>query len=82
MTARTLDRAAGPAGRDGLGPLIRAEWTKFRTVRGWVIGMIVAAVLMDFVGLFAAASSSNSVQPAAPAPPACRSSRPGRAARP
>jgi hypothetical protein len=28
-----------------------AEWTKFRTVRGWVIGMIVAALLVIGVGL-------------------------------
>ncbi len=39
---------------------LRAEWTKFRTVRGWVIGMIVAAVLIDLVGLIAAGNSSNS----------------------
>jgi ABC-type transport system involved in multi-copper enzyme maturation permease subunit len=42
---------------------IRSEWTKFRTVRGWVIGLILAAVLMDFVGLFAAGgSASNCLQ--------------------
>ena len=34
--------------------VIRAEWTKFRSVRGWVIGMIVAAILTIFVGVFAA----------------------------
>jgi ABC-type transport system involved in multi-copper enzyme maturation permease subunit len=28
-----------------------AEWTKFRTVRGWVIGMIVAGLLVVGVGL-------------------------------
>ena len=38
---------------------IRSEWTKFRTVRGWVIGIILAAVLMDFVGLFAAGGSAS-----------------------
>lgn len=25
--------------------MLRAEWTKFRTVRGWMIGLVVAAVL-------------------------------------
>ena len=25
--------------------MLRAEWTKFRTVRGWVIGMIIAALV-------------------------------------
>jgi len=33
-----------------------AEWTKFRSVRGWVIGMILAAGLMIFFGGFAAAN--------------------------
>ncbi len=32
---------------------MHAEWTKFHTVRGWVIGMILAAILTVFVGLFA-----------------------------
>jgi ABC-type transport system involved in multi-copper enzyme maturation permease subunit len=35
----------------GFGPLVHSEWTKFRTVRGWVIGMIIAAILMVFLGL-------------------------------
>jgi ABC-type transport system involved in multi-copper enzyme maturation permease subunit len=32
-------------GRGGFAPLLHAEWTKFRTVRGWVIAMIVAALV-------------------------------------
>ena len=28
-----------------------AEWTKFRTVRGWVIGMLAAGLLVVGVGL-------------------------------
>ena len=31
--------------RRGLAPAIRAEWTKFRTVRGWVSSLALAAVL-------------------------------------
>jgi ABC-type transport system involved in multi-copper enzyme maturation permease subunit len=38
--------------------LLRAEWTKFRSVRGWVTGMIVAAVIMDLFGLFLAGQAS------------------------
>jgi len=38
-------RSAQPAGRDGFGQLLRAEWTKLRTVRGWVIALFLAAVL-------------------------------------
>ncbi len=47
----TPDRAAMPAGRDGFAQLLRAEWTKFRTVRGWVIGMVVAALVIVGLGL-------------------------------
>jgi ABC-type transport system involved in multi-copper enzyme maturation permease subunit len=35
----------------GFGQLLRAEWTKFRTVRGWVIGMLVAAGVIVGLGL-------------------------------
>ena len=47
----------GPRG-SGFGALLRAEWTKFRSVRGWVIGMILAALLMIFLGVFAAANAN------------------------
>lgn len=40
--------------------LILAEWTKFRTVRGWVIGMVIAIPLTVFVGLLGPAGSSFS----------------------
>ncbi len=45
----------GPRG-GGFGAVLRAEWTKFRTVRGWGIGMILAALLTIFLGLFAASN--------------------------
>jgi ABC-type transport system involved in multi-copper enzyme maturation permease subunit len=45
----------GPRG-GGFGSLLRAEWIKFRSVRGWVIGMILAALLTIFLGVFAAAN--------------------------
>ena len=53
MTAPVLTpyRSAAPAGHDGFAQLLWAEWTKFRTVRGWVIGMIVAGLLTVGVGL-------------------------------
>jgi len=34
-------------------PLLHAEWTKFRTVRGWVIAMVVAALLAAGFGIWA-----------------------------
>jgi hypothetical protein len=38
MSTHTLTpyRSAALAGHDGFAQLLRAEWTKFRTVRGWV----------------------------------------------
>jgi len=47
----------GPRG-GGFGSLLRAEWIKFRSVRGWVIGMLLAAVLTIFLGVFAAANAN------------------------
>ena len=52
---------AGP-GWGGFGGLVRAEWIKFRSVRGWVIGMILAALLTIFLGVFAAANASIGCQ--------------------
>jgi ABC-type transport system involved in multi-copper enzyme maturation permease subunit len=52
MTATiTPYRAPQQAGRDGFMQLLRAEWTKFRTVRGWVIAVLIAALLIDVVAL-------------------------------
>ena len=50
------DAGLGDRPRGGFGAAVRAEWTKFRSVRGWVIGMILAALLTIFVGVFAAAN--------------------------
>lgn len=54
MTAGvTPYRSAVPPGRDAFGQLVRAEWAKFRTVRGWTITLAVAAlvvVALAFVG--------------------------------
>ena len=38
-------RSGQRPGRDDFPHLLRAEWTKFRTVRGWVIAMAAAALL-------------------------------------
>lgn len=57
--------ATGPGGTSrgtSFGGLLRAEWVKFRSVRGWLIGMILAAVLMVFIGVFAAANASIGCQ--------------------
>ena len=36
-------RSGQQAGHDGFAQLLRAEWTKFRTMRGWVIVLLAAA---------------------------------------
>ncbi len=41
-------------GRVSFAQSLRAEWVKFRTVRGWVIAMIVAVLLTVLLGIFAA----------------------------
>jgi ABC-type transport system involved in multi-copper enzyme maturation permease subunit len=64
MSTRTVSAPHTGAGaedeawRAGFGWLVRSEWTKFRSVRGWVIGMIVAAILTVLVGLFAAGNGN------------------------
>jgi regulation of enolase protein 1 (concanavalin A-like superfamily) len=37
--------------------LIHAEWTKFRTVRGWLVGLVAAAFVLIAVGLISAEGS-------------------------
>ena len=56
MTSGTItpDHAGVRAGRDGFAQLLRAEWIKFRTVRGWVIATAAGALVMVVVGLLAA----------------------------
>jgi ABC-type transport system involved in multi-copper enzyme maturation permease subunit len=59
----TPHRPRVPEGRDGFAQLVRAEWVKFRTVRGWVTGMIVAALAMVGFGVAVASGSVCSVGP-------------------
>jgi hypothetical protein len=51
MTTVTPYRSGVTPGHAGFAPLLRAEWVKFRTVRGWVIGMIVAVLAIVVLGL-------------------------------
>src|SRR5258708_33078633 len=66
-TERTAHRRPGAdlgrvAGGTGFGGLLRAEWVKFRSVRGWMVGMVLAALLMAFIGVFAAANANIGCQ--------------------
>ena len=52
MTATiTPYRPPQQAGRDGFAQLLHAEWTKFRTLRGWVIAIVLAVLLIDGIAL-------------------------------
>jgi ABC-2 family transporter protein len=55
-------RSPAAPGRDGFAQALRAEWTKFRTVRGWVIGALVAALAMAGVGLLAAVGGRSACE--------------------
>jgi hypothetical protein len=59
MTAGTITpcRSDLRAGRDGFAQLLHAEWTKFRTVPGWITGLAAAALVTVLLGLVAAAGS-------------------------
>ena len=59
MTATAPYRSPSAPGRDGFPQAVRAEWTKFRTVRGWVIGMVVAILVTAGLGMFVVAASGN-----------------------
>jgi ABC-type transport system involved in multi-copper enzyme maturation permease subunit len=70
MTAATISpyHSAQPAGRDGFAQQLRAEWTKLRTVRGWLIGLLIAAALTVGLALLSGGGSQS----------ACGSSQPGQ----
>ncbi|MFE3031382.1 ABC transporter permease subunit [Streptomyces canus] len=70
MTATLTRRPPGQrAGRDGFLQLLHAEWTKFRTVRSWVTGMAVTALLVVLVALLAGFSSDQKGSPPVPVGP-------------
>jgi len=60
MTTSTLTpyRSDLRPGRDGFAQLLRAEWTKFTTVRGWVIGVLAAALVTVLLGLVSTAGNN------------------------
>lgn len=57
------------AGRGGFARLLRAEWTKFRTVRGWVLAMAAATLVTVLLGLLSASGSHQSCGGVCPAVP-------------
>jgi ABC-type transport system involved in multi-copper enzyme maturation permease subunit len=69
-------RSHATRGSDGFGSLLWAEWTKFRSVRGWVIGLLVGLLLFLGLGVLTTKGSQCGIQngngpvEACPAPPA------------
>jgi ABC-type transport system involved in multi-copper enzyme maturation permease subunit len=63
-TTVTPYQSSVPAARDNFAQLAFAEFTKLRTVRGWVVGLVVGALLIVGVGFLSAAGSSSSCSPA------------------
>lgn len=60
----------------GFRAVVRAEWTKFRTVRGWVIGLLVAATLcVTFT--FLVANGTHEGDCTGPPPPGAGPNSPG-----
>ena len=74
MATITPHRPPGPAGRDSFRQILHAEWTKFRTVRGWIVGMLVAIFLVAGLGVLVAVPHATRQAigqgPAGPAPAA------------
>jgi ABC-type transport system involved in multi-copper enzyme maturation permease subunit len=62
MTVIAPYRSPAAPGRDGFGQALRAEWTKFRTVRGWVTGALVAVLVTAGIGLLASGGGQSSCQ--------------------
>jgi hypothetical protein len=58
-------RSAQQPGRDDFAHLLLSEWTKFRTVRGWVIAMVGAALLTPLAVVALAGIASGKQNPAA-----------------
>jgi hypothetical protein len=65
----TPSRSGQRAGRNGFAQVVHAEWTKFRTVRSWVIGMVAAALMVVLFALLAGASSNQKGSPPVPIGP-------------
>ncbi len=65
----TSHRSSQRVGRDGFPQVLHAEWTKFRTVRGWLIGMVAAALLLVLFAVLAGFSSDQKGAPPVPIGP-------------
>jgi hypothetical protein len=75
MTTIAPYRTGLPPGRDGFGQLLHAEWTKFRTVRGWLITAVAASILIVLFAYLATFHHENGVC-TTPSPSSCHVPQP------
>ncbi|MER6950981.1 hypothetical protein ABT294_43905 [Nonomuraea sp. NPDC000554] len=54
MSSSTPYRSSQRAGQDGFLQVLRAEWTRFRSARGWVLAMAASALVTVSLGLLIA----------------------------
>ena len=66
MTTGIFAHRSEAVGHDGFAQLVRAEWTKFRTVRVWVIALGVAALVVVLLSFVSASGNRSSVCPTGP----------------
>jgi ABC-type transport system involved in multi-copper enzyme maturation permease subunit len=62
-------RSTVPAGRASFAQLVHAEWTKFRTVRGWTTGLAAVVVAMVLMSLLSAAGEGQPCRGGCPSVP-------------
>jgi ABC-type transport system involved in multi-copper enzyme maturation permease subunit len=70
MTANTLTpyRSARKPGRDGFPQVLWSEWTKFRTVRGWLLALIGAPLLAALATIAIVGAANGTQNPGAQNP--------------
>ena len=68
MSAGTIVRyrSGTSAGHDGFARVVWAEWTKLWTVRGWVVGIVVAGLLTVGIGLLSHSECGSQASAGAP----------------
>ncbi|MEV4065135.1 hypothetical protein [Nonomuraea dietziae] len=59
MSSSTPYRSSQRVGRDGFPQLLRAEWTRFRTGRGWVLLMVASVLVTVSLGLLIAGGARS-----------------------
>ena len=62
----TRPRPGPETGRPRFGRVLHAEWTKFRTVRGWLIGMFIGMLLIMVIPLLDHSSCGGQVSAGSP----------------